>query len=327
MSLLKRSNGRYASVSTRRPLARTDDLVVEELDGELLIYDGKTKRAHCVSATAARVWRACDGSANAESLAQSLGLDAGQVREAFDELERAELFDAGLQVHIANGNGNGNGHSITRRQLTKRSAQVGAAAVAAPMILSISAPTAMAALTVIPFTCELYTVQSCGTSDACGHIDGCCCCCQGGGACKTCGATAFCNSTNPATQQPCNPLQGGGVGSHCSTVGSRPASPQGCCGVSGAKQCGCGFGPDAGCCDPSAAVPGSACAPGSTSTCVPCCNNTPLVSSAALGCCKSSTVNCCAPGAPACCMKSSQTVDCCTNPTTACCLTSAGCGP
>jgi coenzyme PQQ synthesis protein D (PqqD) len=43
------------------PLARSDGLIVQELDGELLVYDLERHRAHRLSETAAFVWRRCEG--------------------------------------------------------------------------------------------------------------------------------------------------------------------------------------------------------------------------------------------------------------------------
>jgi hypothetical protein len=318
--LLGRTNEKkHASKRVLKPQARTDELVIEELGAELLVYDSANKRAHCLGSTAASVWRACDGEGDVSTLPQTLGLSAEEVTRALDELEALDLFErTGLEV-LQSGSDEGSG--ITRRQLTMRSVKAGAAVAVAPIVYSINVSPAMATLTPIPFQCEIYTVQSCGTSDACGHIAGCCCCCQGGGSCKTCGATAFCASGT----QPCSPQQGGGFGDHCSSVGSTPADPRGCCGITGAKQCGCGFGPEAGCCHPGS---GTTCTPSSAdASCFPCCHGEQLTSSAQLGCCKSASVNCCAPGAPACCAKSSQTIDCCGSGTKpACCTSAAGCG-
>ena len=303
----------------QKPRARTEDLIIEEVDGEVLVYDSKEKRAHCLGATAAHVWRACDGSLDTDALADVLELSSVEVREALDELEACDLLDTGLNIVQADGNGKG----LTRRQLTMRSAKIGAGVIAAPLVYSINVSSAFAIITPTPFQCEVFSVRSCGASTGCGSIAGCCCCCSGNGSCKTCGATAFCNAGN----QPCSPAQGGGFGSTCSDKkGTNPADPRGCCGISGSDNCGCGFGPQAGCCDPNT---GSSCAPGGAN-CFPCCfangTGTQLASSSALGCCKSTTVNCCAPGAPTCCSKSSQTVDCCTNPGTPCCSTAQGCG-
>src|SRR5664280_2841413 len=44
-----------------RPLARGQDLVVEPLGDELLVFDATVHRAHSLNAFAAAVWHACDG--------------------------------------------------------------------------------------------------------------------------------------------------------------------------------------------------------------------------------------------------------------------------
>ena len=57
------------------PHARRDDLLVESILDELLVYDTRSHRAHCLSAVAAAVWQACDG----QSRVSDLGVKAGQV--------------------------------------------------------------------------------------------------------------------------------------------------------------------------------------------------------------------------------------------------------
>jgi hypothetical protein len=277
-------------------LRRSHDLVIEALGDELLVYDRTNTRAHCLSADAVRVWHACDGSSDARALSAGLGLALDVVRQALDELEASALLDHGIElIDVAAGNG----RSVTRRQLAVRSAKMGTAVATAPLILSIAAPTAMAAATPTPFQCEVYTVSDCGVSTGCGAVAGCCCCCQGSsGNCKLCSSTSVCQ----AGIQPCSQLLGGGI-SHCSTIGiGLSPSAQGCCGITGANLCGCGFsstgvpgtgGPNggSGCCDTSSPVNGvsgppfNACVPGATGTCVPCCNGTPLGPSSTLLCC------------------------------------------
>src|SRR5688500_19991928 len=78
----------------RRPLARTTDLIVEELGDELLVYDKESDRGHCLSPTAAAVWRRCDGRTPAEGLSAQLGFDATTVRQALDELTNIGLLEA-----------------------------------------------------------------------------------------------------------------------------------------------------------------------------------------------------------------------------------------
>ena len=47
--------------ASRLPHARTDNLVIRELDDETLVYDMERDEAHCLNQTAALVWKQCDG--------------------------------------------------------------------------------------------------------------------------------------------------------------------------------------------------------------------------------------------------------------------------
>jgi hypothetical protein len=316
-------NGDVATVRVGRPLVRTDDLVVEQLGDELLVYDRRNNRAHCLSADAARVWRACDGNTDIETLCEALDSDRDTVVRALEELERAELLESHeLEIVSVNGNGKGkgNGHrksgGITRRELGSRGAKVGTAVVAAPLILSISAPTPAAAATPPAFFCEIFTTQSCGASAGCGSIAGCCCCnksCPGAGSCKGCTSIAACTSGN----QPCAGSPDP-AGTDCSDAkGTNPFTVCGCCGppffpnIGGSSSgCGCGWGnptpvnstgistsgqsasnpanPGSGCCDmtsmgPTVATGFVMCT--SAATCVPCCNGQPIYPGSHFGCC------------------------------------------
>ncbi|MEJ7826475.1 MAG: PqqD family peptide modification chaperone, partial [Solirubrobacteraceae bacterium] len=75
----------------RLPLARSEGLVVEELGDEILVYDLDVKNAHCLSPTAARVWRLCDGGTSSAVIAEQLSLADGEITNALDELDRASL--------------------------------------------------------------------------------------------------------------------------------------------------------------------------------------------------------------------------------------------
>ena len=154
-----------------KPLARSEDLVVEELDDELLVYDVSVERAHSLSAPAARVWRRCDGKTSVDALGAELGLDAETVDRALDELDRCKLLEAAPEL--------GGGH--TRREATIKVAKIGGAVAAAPLIVSLGLPaSASATLTVPVEVCANSKSHGCGidcsphTGAKCG-----CCCCQG----------------------------------------------------------------------------------------------------------------------------------------------------
>ncbi|MEA2307610.1 MAG: hypothetical protein QOH43_4890, partial [Solirubrobacteraceae bacterium] len=118
------------------PTARTQDLIVEELGDELLVYDRRTDVAHSLNAVATAVWRGCDGATDLDALAAAIAPRAGDedaealVLRALDELREKGLLEA--QRAAAPG--------LSRRQALGRIAGVGMAAVAAPLIVSAAAP-------------------------------------------------------------------------------------------------------------------------------------------------------------------------------------------
>ena len=182
-----------------KPLARSEDLVIEEVEDEVLIFDPTSHRAHCLGATAARVWRACDGNSDVSALSDTLDLSVDVVTQALDELEALNLLDSqGLDVvHSNGGNGRAKGNGITRRQFGTKSAEVGAGLATVPLVLSVNVSPAAAQLTPTPFVCGLYSAGDCGGSSGCGTVIGCCCCCTEN-TCKTCGPTALCEKAPDA---------------------------------------------------------------------------------------------------------------------------------
>jgi hypothetical protein len=130
-----------------QPLARSDDLVVEPLGEELLVFDSKTNRAHSLNAAAASVWRACDGARDVDALAQYCELDPVAVELALDSLRKCELL-----IDFQ-------GPRVSRRQALRKAAVVGAGiGVALPVIRSIYAPSAYAATSI--HGCTLTAGQS-----------------------------------------------------------------------------------------------------------------------------------------------------------------------
>ena len=54
------------------PRARKDDLLIQDLEDEVLIYDLKVDKAHCLNRAAATVWRHCNGRNTTAQLASHL---------------------------------------------------------------------------------------------------------------------------------------------------------------------------------------------------------------------------------------------------------------
>src|SRR5687768_7917379 len=84
------------------PLARRDDLLVEELGDELIVFDQQRNEVHSLNKGAALVWRLCDGHTPVAAMAASLSTEHGAlseeevVRLALKRLDRAGLLKRSL---------------------------------------------------------------------------------------------------------------------------------------------------------------------------------------------------------------------------------------
>jgi hypothetical protein len=133
-------------VSDTRPLARTDGVLTETLDGELLVYDLDGDIASHLNRTAALVWRSCDGHHTVAELltivVEELGETADEdvVLMALDSLTEHGLISSGYEER------GGAAVALSRRRFFRRFGVAGAAALNAPVVYSMVVPTAAAAL-------------------------------------------------------------------------------------------------------------------------------------------------------------------------------------
>ena len=80
-----------------KPLSRKDEIVVQELNGEVLIYDLRTNKALCLNETSSLVWEACDGNTSVSEISRSISrkLNAPAnddlVWLALDQLKKEKL--------------------------------------------------------------------------------------------------------------------------------------------------------------------------------------------------------------------------------------------
>lgn len=122
------------------PRARTTELLIEELEDELLVYDLAADRAHRLNGTAATVFRHADGQRTVDDLVDVL---AGEVGVLADEelvlITLDGLVEAGL-VEDYEPRSTKDMRS-SRRKFIARAGAVGAAATALPVVHSIVAPT------------------------------------------------------------------------------------------------------------------------------------------------------------------------------------------
>jgi len=155
------------------PKARQEELLIEELGDETLVYDMRTHKAHCLNRTAALVWNRADGQSTVSEMINALEkelhapINSDVVWLALEQLGKASLLSDRLPS-------TGTQPSMTRRAVMKR---IGlGAAVALPLVTSILAPT----------TAEASTCRSFGATCTSGSV-----CCSG-----------ICNC-NPGPSPPC----------------------------------------------------------------------------------------------------------------------------
>lgn len=123
-----------------KPIARKHDLVIQQADNEVLVYDLNTNKAACLNETAAFVWQNCDGSNGIADIAQALGRKTNSdvnddlVWLAIDELSKNKLLEEKVAAEYSFA-------GISRRDVIKK---IGLGTmIALPIIASLVAPTAI----------------------------------------------------------------------------------------------------------------------------------------------------------------------------------------
>lgn len=127
------------------PARRKEDLIIQQVDDETLVYNRRNDQAHCLSRTAAAVWALCDGSTTIEDIASALHHDlaisggSAVALLALRDLEKAGLLEPGYRAPAT---------VLSRREVAKRLGL--AAAIALPLISTIVAPSPLMAASCIP---------------------------------------------------------------------------------------------------------------------------------------------------------------------------------
>ncbi len=165
-----------------RPKAKIEGVVTERIDDELVVYDGASQTAHCLSHEAASVWEHCDGSLSHHEIAERLARPTEAVERALSVLDEAGLLDAGPIAEAG----------YSRREAAARLAKVGGVAFAAPLVYSVAVPSMAAALSPFPACgsrpegCTATQVPINGTHTAVGST--------APGGCASIGNATLCNA-------------------------------------------------------------------------------------------------------------------------------------
>lgn len=128
------------SASSLFPSARKNDLVVESLQDEILIYDLARDQASCLNPTASLVWKYADGKTSVSEIAKKMArelnspIDARVVWYALEQLDKKHLLDNSIQAPLPY-------RQMTRRDFLVKAGVVGAA-VAIPVVIALTLPKA-----------------------------------------------------------------------------------------------------------------------------------------------------------------------------------------
>ena len=133
-----------------KPEARREQLLVQEVGNEVVLYDEQTHQAHRLNRTAAIVWQQADGHRTPEEIAGALREElAAPDSEDLVQLALAELDRAGLLTRSLTDAG----QLLSRRQL------FATAAALLPIVASVTVPTSLEAqsgIGTVPYTGTAY---------------------------------------------------------------------------------------------------------------------------------------------------------------------------
>ena len=142
------------------PVARTEDLVVQQLDQEILIYDLKTNKAYCLNETSSIIFQACAKNTSFGELKRMHKFSEDIIFLALDELRRENLLAENQQY-------NSPFSGMSRREAIRK---VGFASVAAlPVIAFLVAPTAVMSAS----ACRCARPGDCLTQTSCPNTRNC----------------------------------------------------------------------------------------------------------------------------------------------------------
>jgi len=147
------------------PHARSQGLVITDLDDEILVYDKERDKAHCLNQTAALVWKYSNGKRTVTEIASAMQnklhspVDAQIVWYALGQLEKDHLLkdEIALPSRFV---------GVTRREFVKTMGKA-AVAVTVPIVISLTAPQSAFAASCLPVS------SACTSSSQC--CNGCCC--------------------------------------------------------------------------------------------------------------------------------------------------------
>ena len=156
---------------TNKPISRKANIVVQEMDSEILIYDLSINKAYCLNQTAGLVFQLCDGKRTVAEISDLMSKELKMLVSedcvwlALDGLKKDGLLENAEELtnHFA---------GLTRREVVKK---VGLASmVMLPLISSVVAPNAVMAASGLPNLSACVADSQCQSGN-CTNITFLCC--------------------------------------------------------------------------------------------------------------------------------------------------------
>ena len=145
-----------------KPKTRNENIVVQEMEQEILIYDLKENKALCLNETSALIYQLCNGKRTIQEIADAMSIKLNKLVSedliwlALDNFKKDNLLENNEQFEI-------NFNGLSRRQVIKK---IGLASmIALPVAASIVAPNA--AMAASAGNCTACTAPSQCASNNC----------------------------------------------------------------------------------------------------------------------------------------------------------------
>lgn len=140
------------------PEAKTVDIIAQNFENEVLIYDLTVNKAYCLNQTSAIVWQNCDGEKTISEIAEILGKklktlpNEDLVWLAIDQLKKDNLMANAIELPTQFS-------GIKRREVIKK---IGLATmIALPIVSSVIAPNAVDAQSGVTCACPSNEPAGC----------------------------------------------------------------------------------------------------------------------------------------------------------------------
>ena len=168
---------------TIKPVSRKTDIVVQELENEVLIYDLNANKAFCLNESSAIIWQECDGTKTIAEISQAVGRKLNSnISEEFIWLALEQFRKDNLISNDFAGTFESVFAGQTRREVIRKVAL--ASVVALPVVASLTAPTSVYAQSCIPFSSSCSPTSVCCPGSIC-NSSVCGCMCSAPGDCIT----------------------------------------------------------------------------------------------------------------------------------------------